>query len=298
MAARLPGTRVQAFHLRHDEDAAVVHGWPDVGQDSGILLFPDPFSFPIEPFLDSLRTQRAELPQIVGGLASGANRAGGNLLFTEEGVFEHGAVGVVLRGAVRLVPLVSQGCRPIGPLLEITRSERNIVYELGGKPAYEGLAEVLSDLEEDERRHFMRAPHVGLRAMTSSSGEEARDFLVRGVTGVDPEDGAIALADTVRDGSMLQFQARDREAAHKELESLLDMASSFHAQPFGALLFPCTGRGLHLFQQSDHDVAAIQRHWKDLPVSGFFAAGEIGPVCGKPYVHGLSASLALLVADA
>ena len=136
-AARLPGTRVQAFHLRHDEDAAVVHGWPDVGQDSGILLFPDPFSFPIEPFLDSLRTQRAELPQIVGGLASGANRAGGNLLFTEEGIFEHGAVGVVLRGAVRPVPLVSQGCRPIGPLLEITRSARNIVSELGGKPAYE-----------------------------------------------------------------------------------------------------------------------------------------------------------------
>jgi len=296
-AARLPGTRVQAFHLRHDEDAAVVHGWPDVGEDSGVLLFPDPFTFPIEPFLDSLRTQRTELPHIVGGMASGANRAGGNLLFTEEGMFEHGAAGVVLRGAVRLAPLVSQGCRPIGPLLEVTRSERNIVYELGGKPAYEGLAEMLSALEEDERRRFMRAPHVGLRPLTSSSGEEARDFLVRGVTGVDPEDGAIALADTVRDGSILQFQARDRDAAHKELESLLDMASSFHAQPFGALLFPCTGRGLHLFQQADHDVAAIHRHWADLPVSGFFAAGEIGPVCGKPYVHGLSASLALLVAD-
>ena len=192
-AARLPGTRVQAFHLRHDEEAAVVHGWPDVGEDSGVLLFPDPFSFPIEPFLDSLRMQRSELPSIVGGVASGASRAGGNVLFTEEGLFEHGAAGVVLRGSVRLAPLVSQGCRPIGPLLEITRSERNIVYELGGKPAYEGLAEMLSDLEEDERRRFMRAPHVGLRPLPSSSGEEARDFLVRGVTGVDPEDGAIAL---------------------------------------------------------------------------------------------------------
>jgi small ligand-binding sensory domain FIST len=297
-AARLPGTRVQAFHLRHDEEAAVVHGWPDVGTDASILLFPDPFTFPIEPFLESLRTQRAELPAVVGGLASGANRAGGNVLFTDDGIFEHGAAGVVLRGSVRLAPLVSQGCRPVGPVLQVTRSERNIVYELGGKPAYEGLAEMLSDLEEDERRRFMRAPHVGLRPLTSSSGEEARDFLVRGVTGVDPEQGAIALAESVQDGSILQFQARDREAAHKELESLLDMASSFHARPFGALLFPCTGRGLHLFQQADHDIAAIHRHWEGLPVSGFFAAGEIGPVCGKPYVHGLSASLALLVAEA
>lgn len=295
-AARLPGTRVQAFHLRHDEGAALVHGWPDVGEDAGVLLFPDPFSFPIEPFLDSLRTQRAELPRIVGGIASGANRAGGNLLITDDGLFEHGAAGVVLRGAARIVPLVAQGCRPIGPALQVTRSERNIVYELGGRSAYEGLAELLSDLEEDERRRFMRAPHVGLRPVSSSSGEEARDFLVRGVTGVDPEAGAIALAEAVHDGSVLQFQARDRDAAHRELESLLDMAASFHPRPFGALLFPCTGRGLHLFQQADHDIAALHRRWPELPASGFFAAGEIGPVCGKPYVHGLSASLALLVA--
>lgn len=297
-AARLPGTRVQAFHLRHDEEAAVVHGWPDVGSDAGILLFPDPFSFPIEPFLDSLRTQRTDLPPIVGGVASGASRAGGNVLLTDEGLFEQGATGVVLRGEVRLAPLVSQGTRPIGPLMRVTRCERNVVYELGGKPAYEGLADLLSDLEEDERRRFMRAPHVGLRPLASSSGEETRDFLVRGVTGVDPDEGAIALADAVHDGSILQFQARDREAAHRELESLLDMTASFHPSPFGALLYPCTGRGLHLFQQADHDVAALHRRWPGLPVSGFFAAGEIGPVCGKPYVHGLSASLGLLVAGA
>ena len=110
-AARLPGTRVQAFHLHHDEDAAVVHGWPDVGEDAGILLFPDPFSFPLEPFFESLRKQRTDLPPIVGGIASGANRAGGNVLITEDGLFERGAAGVVLRGSVRLVPLVSQGCR-------------------------------------------------------------------------------------------------------------------------------------------------------------------------------------------
>jgi len=292
---RLPGTKVQAFHLGLDEEASVVHGWPDVGADSSVLLFPDPFSFPVEPFLESLRKQRADLPAVVGGIASGASRAGRNVLMTDDGLHERGASGVVLRGGVRLEPIVAQGTRPIGPLLEVTRCERNIVYELGGKSAYEGLSEVLEGLEEEERRRFMRAPHVGLRPVKSSAGEDARDCLVRGVMGVDPEAGAIAIAEQVHDGLMLQFQARDREAAHREIHALLEMASSFHANPVAALMFPCTGRGLHLFQEADHDVAAVQRHWPGLPVAGFFAAGEIGPVCGKPYVHGLSASIGLLV---
>lgn len=296
MALRLPGTRVQAFHLGLDDEASVVHGWPDVGSDAAVLLFPDPFNFPLEPFFASLRKQRADLPTIVGGVASGANRSGSNLLMTDEGVHQGGAAGVVLRGGVRIEPIVAQGCRPIGPELVITRSERNIVYELGGRSAYEGLSEVLAELDEDERRRFMRAPHVGLRAVASSAGETAPDCLVRGVVGVDPDAGAIAIQqETVQNGIKLQFQTRDRDAAHQEMNALLEMASSFHAQPLAALLFNCTGRGLHLFQEADHDVAAIQRHWPGLPTAGFFAAGEIGPVCGKPYVHGLSASVGLLV---
>jgi small ligand-binding sensory domain FIST len=295
MALRLPGTRVQAFHLGLDDEASVVHGWPDVGNDASVLLFPDPFNFPLEPFFASLRKQRADLPTIIGGVASGASRNGSNLLMTDEGIHEGGAVGVVLRGGLRLEPIVAQGCRPIGPELVVTRSERNIVYELGGRSAYEGLSEVLAELDEDERRRFMRAPHVGLRAVASSAGETAPDCLVRGVVGVDPDAGAIAIAEPVHDGLKLQFQARDREAAHREMNALLEMASSFHTQPLAALIFNCTGRGLHLFQEADHDVAALQHHWPNLPVSGFFAAGEIGPVCGQPYVHGLSASIALIV---
>ncbi len=295
MALRLPGTRVQAFHLELDEEAGVVHGWPDVGADAGVVLMPDPFSFPADPFLDSLRKQRADLPAIVGGIASGANRAGGNVLLTEDGVFERGAVGFVMRGGVRLEPILAQGTRPIGPARAVTRSERNIVYEWGGQPAYEALSELLQELGEDERRSFMRAPHVGLRPVASSAGEDPRDCLVRGVMGVDPDAGAIAIAEQVHDGLVLQFQARDREAAHREIHALLEMSSSFHPEPLAALLFPCTGRGLHLFQQADHDVSAIHRHWPGLPTTGFFAAGEIGPVCGRPYLHGLSASIGLLV---
>jgi small ligand-binding sensory domain FIST len=297
MALRLPGSRVQAFHLDLDEEAGVVHGWPDVGADAGVVLMPDPFTFPVAPFLDSLRKQRPDLPAIVGGIASGASRAGSNVLLTEDGMHERGAVGFVIQGGVRLEAIVAQGTRAIGPSLRVTRSEKNVVYELGGRPAYEGLSAVLEELGEEERGGFMRAPHVGLRPVASDSGEDGADCLVRGVMGVDPEAGAIAIAEPVHDGLVLQFQTRDRDAADRELHALLEMASSYHPRALAAFLFPCTGRGLHLFQEADHDVTALHRHWPGLPVSGFFAAGEIGPVCGRPYVHGLTASIGLLVPE-
>ena len=143
-------------------------------------------------------------------------------------------------------------------------------------------------------RSFKRSPHVGLLAVENRSGERAGDYLVRGLVNVDPENGSITIGDRVSDGFALQFQARDRETATADLDQTLALASAYHPDAAGALLYSCTGRGVHLFQQADHDVSALQRYWPDLPVAGGFMAGEIGPVCGRPYVHGLSACIGLL----
>ncbi|MHB8631890.1 MAG: FIST C-terminal domain-containing protein, partial [Candidatus Limnocylindria bacterium] len=61
----------------------------------------------------------------------------------------------------------------------------------------------------------------------------------------------------------------------------------------GALLFSCNGRGSALFGQPDHDVGAVRRAFGDVPVAGFFAAGEMGPVAGKNFLHGFTASILL-----
>jgi small ligand-binding sensory domain FIST len=42
-----------------------------------------------------------------------------------------------------------------------------------------------------------------------------------------------------------------------------------------------------------HDIAAVHQHLSTVPVAGFFAGGEIGPVGGKNFLHGYTASMAL-----
>ena len=61
----------------------------------------------------------------------------------------------------------------------------------------------------------------------------------------------------------------------------------------GALLFTCNGRGTRLFSSADHDVTCLRDVLGDIPVAGFFAQGEIGPIGGKNFLHGFTASVAL-----
>ncbi|HEX9793249.1 MAG TPA: FIST N-terminal domain-containing protein [Planctomycetota bacterium] len=297
-AARIPGARVQAFHLELEarEEGGVVRGWRDVGAEASCVLLVDPFSFPLDPFLASLRKQ-GKLPGIVGGLASGAVRPGDNRLFVDEQVHEEGAAGIVMDGAARFLPVLSQGCRPVGEPLVVTRSDRQVIYELNGEPAYERLGAAMKGLESEARRRFAEAPQIGLRVTPQGGGHDGGGYLIRGLVGADARSGALAVGDSVHDGLELRFHSRDARTAHAELEGLLELVSALEQEPAGALLFTCTGRGTHLFDQPDHDAGMVQHFYPGLPVAGMFAGGEIGPICGQPFLHGFSASMAFLVAN-
>ncbi len=63
----------------------------------------------------------------------------------------------------------------------------------------------------------------------------------------------------------------------------------------GALMFTCNGRGRGLFGVADHDADAVEEALA-APVGGFFCAGEIGPVGGRNFLHGFTATLAVFAA--
>jgi small ligand-binding sensory domain FIST len=119
------------------------------------------------------------------------------------------------------------------------------------------------------------------------------DFLVRNVIGIDDEAGSIGVAEYVRPGRTAQFHVRDADTASEDLSLLLDAQRSSPVQPAGALLFSCNGRGERLFDGPCHDVAAARAAMPQTPVAGFFAAGEFGPVGGRNFLHGHTASFAL-----
>jgi small ligand-binding sensory domain FIST len=118
------------------------------------------------------------------------------------------------------------------------------------------------------------------------------DFLIRGVLGADPASGALAVGDRIAVGETVQLHVRDADSADEDLREMLGAVGE---RPGGALLFTCNGRGTNLFPAPDHDAREIQRRFGGIPLSGFFCAGELGPVGGKNFLHGFTASLALFV---
>ena len=276
-----------ALQLEETPSGAAVTGWPaDLGEAATLLLLADHFSFPTDAFLHRLNIERPGLA-VIGGLASAANHPGGNRLALDGEVRADGAVGVFLDGVV-VETVVSQGCRPIGKPFTVTRADRNLVVELGGQPALRRLEELAAGATESDRELLRRGLQVGLVVDEHKVDFERGDFLVRSVLGADPDVGSIAVGDQIDVGQTLQFQVRDGAAADEDLRALLGSHSAA-----GALVFTCNGRGRHLFGVPDHDSGVIAEILGSVPAAGAFCAGELGPVGGRNFVHGFTASLAL-----
>ena len=285
---------VQPFHLRMvaTPDGPAFTGWPTpVPEDAqALLLLVDPFSFPADALLERLAEERPDLP-VVGGMASAARAPGGNRLVVDHDVVNAGAVGAFLGPGVRVSTVVSQGCRPVGAPYVVTRAERNVVYELAGRPALERLQEVAATLSEEERRLMSELVQLG-RVVDERKAEFGRgDFLVRTVVGADPDAGALAVGDLVDVGSTTQFQVRDAESADEDLREMVAGVSAD-----AALLFTCNGRGSHLFDVPDHDAEVVFEGLQGAPLAGMFCAGEIGPIGGRNFLHGFTASVVLISA--
>jgi small ligand-binding sensory domain FIST len=288
-AATLPGVTARPFRLTAEQhDGAVrILGLPDRRSDDRVAaLVVDPYSFPVGGFLQHGNATMPGFP-LVGGLTGAPGGPGANRLFLDGEVHDRGGVGVLLGGDVSARTVVSQGCRPIGPAMVVTRAERNVLLELAGSPAYRRLAEIVTSLPPAEQELASRGLHVGI-AMNEYAEDHGRgDFLIRGVTGVDEATGAVAIGDVVEVGQTVRFQVRDAAGAGEDLTELLGPDPAR-----GALLFSCNGRGTTMFADAHHDVQALRRTLGGGPgIAGFFAAGEIGPVGGRNHLHGFTASV-------
>ena len=293
-AATLPGTVVTPVRL------GVPPEWPeDPAEDPSLdpalpvfLMLAEPFSTPMDEVLGAL-ADRHPGALAIGGMAGGGRDVGENRLLLNEEVYERGVVAVAVSGAVSIRTVVSQGCRPIGERYVITKAENNVIHELGGASALQRLEDMFKSLSEDERQMAHRALHIGLVINEHRNSFERGDFLVRNLIGADRSTGSLAVGDVVEEGQTVQFHVRDAAAASEDLRLLMASDRTKHTRPQGALLFSCCGRGRAMFGTPNHDITTVLNLAGSIPVAGFFAQGEIGPVGGSNFLHGYTASIAL-----
>jgi small ligand-binding sensory domain FIST len=253
-------------------------------------------------------SDRTSSGYLFGGLASSRGAA----VHIADGVWQGGLSGVAFAHEVPLISRVTQGCQPLGPVRSVTACERNIVLELDGQSA---LACLLADLKieslADPRQALprLRQTLVGLTdehdaALVSLAGGGAlsrqfgMDTRVRNLIGLDPARGAVAVAEGLRTGMKLAFCERDVAAARRDLVRICsEIRDEVESQPEpayaggagntagparpaaqrirGAVYVSCAGRGGPHFGGPSAELKIVQHALGDVPLVGFFAAGEI-----------------------
>jgi small ligand-binding sensory domain FIST len=309
---RLPGAQLQPFAIDTanlpDLDGpaepwlALLQGSQDTAPAArSMLLLLDPGCPAINDLISGL-DYACPAAVKVGGIAGQHSAAHGSLLF-DDGV-RRGAIGCLIDGDWALEAVVAQGCRPIGPVLEVEQAQRNVVLEVseGGRRRHSPVAAlqaILSQLSAEEREQVKHSLFLGVGRSSfrlEGDGEaEAPAFLVRNLIGVDPRNGAVAVAERMRVGQQVQFQLRDGEASRQELRQLLQRQQARSRPPLALLLFACLGRGKGLYGQNDGDVGVAREVFGNVPVAGAFCNGEIGPIGGTTHLHGYTASWGVLV---
>lgn len=288
----LPGMRLRAFHLEvlRTEARTSVVGLPEREGgdelDEVAVLLADPYSFPIDGFVARAAETRPGLT-LVGGIAHGPHGPGTTRLWVDGRIVDRGAVGLLLAGS-GLRPLVSQGCRPIGPAMTVTAAAGNRITGLAGTPALDKLRQVLAALPPGDQALASAGLQLGIAA---DEYAEDQDYLVRGILGA--EGDALVVGDLVAVGQTVRLQVRDADAADADLRATLVRHGVVPGG--GALLFSCNGRGANLFGPTyggaAHDETVVRQGLAADAVAGFFADGELGPVAGKSHLHGFTASV-------
>lgn len=299
VAAHLPGVELKPFSLQSMDWEKTLTNSEEFQQTVGVsggtpklfLMVADPFTTPMDAVLDMFNDLYAGIP-IMGGMASGSHRAGGNALILNDEVINHGAVGVALSGAVDIDVIVSQGCRPIGQPLSVTSVRENVIMRLDQETPLDHLQTLIRSLPIEDRELLQNGLFVG-RAINPDQKTLGRgDFLIRGVVGLDQESGAMVIGDYVEQDETIQFHIRDASTAEEDLEMMLT-PQLLYDPPNGGLLFSCNGRGTRLYDHPNGDISTLRKVIGSIDLAGFFCAGEIGPIGGKNFLHGHTASLVL-----
>jgi small ligand-binding sensory domain FIST len=300
LAGRMPGVQLQPFHVELEEWRGLLESDERLQQRIGTgaehraqIVLGDPFTTPADALLQALDRIFPGCPTM-GGMASAAWQRDQNVLLLDDALFTSGAVGVGFGGAVRVDAVVSQGCRPVGSPMVITRAHDNVIEELGRRNALEAAQEMLRSLPPADLALLQESGYfLGIVINEYQETFGRGDFLIRNLLSVDRETGCLIVGDLVRPGQTIQFHARDAAAADEDLRLLLHPHRHAATPPAGGLLFSCNGRGLRMFEQPNHDVAAVLDAVPATPLAGFFAAGELGPVGNRSFSHGHTASIAL-----
>ncbi len=219
------------------------------------------------------QNNRPNIP-ITGGLAGDAARFTMTLTSLNAVPSEGNVIAVGFYGDNLLVGHGSfGGWDEFGPQRIVTKSDKNVLYEIDGKNALELYKQYLGDYVDE-------LPGSALLFPLSLGEQGSEENLVRTILSIDEEGKSMTFAGNLPEGSTVRLMKANFD---KLIEGSSDAATYSFAgiknnKPELAILISCVGRKLILQERTEEELQVAKEILGDQAViTGFYSYGEISP---------------------
>jgi small ligand-binding sensory domain FIST len=260
-----------------------------------VLVWPDPLQVRPDRLLQGLDATLKGVP-VAGGAAAGGGPQEPTLQFCGSEATSGAVAGMRLGGDFRHHVAVTQGCRPLTGLLEVTESHENLILEIEGRPAMQVLHELVPEWILERGEAAFNYLFVGLVPRTAEPRASTGEYLIRNILTADDDTGVLGISEEVEEGQRLVFALRGASAAREDLDRVLrtllteEDPSRFR---FG-LYFNCLARGRSLYREDGIDAGLLSAALPGLPLLGFFCNAEIAPLRGVNHLFTYTGVLVLV----
>jgi hypothetical protein len=243
-----------------------------------VLLFSDGLNVNGSELLDGFQSVLGDIP-IVGGMAGDGAAFVKTLQIINETISDNLVIAVGIYGDSLITANGALGgWKPYGPPRKITKSVKNVVYEMDGKPALSLYKLYIGDA------YAKALPGSGLKFPLAVIEEGKRDVeKIRTLLAIDANTGSLTFAGNVEEGQTVRLcqTSHDRliEGASGAAQMVANnLATIRTSQTALALCVSCVGRKLVMAENISDEITAVQNILGiQTAITGFYSYGEFAP---------------------
>jgi hypothetical protein len=244
-----------------------------------------------ETLIRSIEQAIGSQVNIFGGMAGDDMTFTGPYIFSNKWKSNYGVAAIVFDAEkIDMYGVALSGWRSIGVSRTITKSRKNLLYEIDGKPALEMYLRFLGedyDATQDRSKFF---DGVGLHypLQIERSGHEP---MMCNPMGYDKEENALILESDVVEGASFKFSTPpDFDIIETVMNKAKDIKEQSKADADAVLIFSCASRLGALGPMAQQENDGLAEIW-NAPMAGFYTYGEFGrAINGKHEFHSTTCS--------
>lgn len=235
---------------------------------SYVMIISDGHDVNGSDLLNGIKSQLGETLPMSGSMAGDGSSFSSTLVGVDDDI-KNGHVALIgfYGEALQVCIDVQRGFNYFGPERKVTRSDKNILYDIDGTNALELYKKYLGEYAAELPSSALLFPV----AILNDNDEP----LVRTILSINESDGSMVFAGNMPEGVSIRFMRSNLDQLIQKAEDASRLVTDCIEAPDLMLVMNCVGRKIILGQRKGEEIEALSKSIsKETVVAGFYTYGE------------------------